>query len=683
MSKIMKTNLLRLCLTALTLLVTSASYAEDVLINGIYYTLDNNTLQAQAIQSKSSKVKYEGHIELPESVAYNNRAYSVTSIGPHFAHETSTTVHYQISTLVVPKTVTYIDSFNSPSDSLILKDGNTSLKISLYQSAKYKYLYIGRPWSYSYDPDKKDSPFSGNANLHEVTINYPSPFKIGAYMFYDCTALEVFNTPSAKIVGVANYGFYKCTSLKSFDFTNIKYVLSYGFAASNISSLNQNLPILSQIGDYAFSDCESLTQERLLNAEIIGKYAFKSSTVESLVFGDNLKTIRDYAFSECSFLNHIALGNSVDSLGRAITYKCSRLTEIAIPQSVTQCADYVLSSDGISTVYWASNCPTSFYEAQKVKKVFVLTDTPCSAKSNTFKGVSTYPEIYVSNVSLYKDAWPDQASALKPLLTLSAPAAHIYNGEAPNIECKYNATECKLVYDQANKNVGNYTLIKTTFQKDEWRATCDIPCAYMISKRPLTIIADSPTIPYGKKIPALSYAHIGFAEGENESNLANLPTIVTTATQSSKPGTYPIYITGATAQNYEISYIPGTLTIEKAPHFINWEQDTQLVVGDQVELNATANSGAPISYKVSDESIAQVLYFDGKYWLNVNKAGKVVITATTSENECYQTALPVGKQFVIKNREISTEDPDTYDVDKDGKVSMHDVNVLIDYLLKQ
>ena len=44
-----------------------------------------------------------------------------------------------------------------------------------------------------------------------------------------------------------------------------------------------------------------------------------------------------------------------------------------------------------------------------------------------------------------------------------------------------------------------------------------------------------------------------------------MPTITTTATSDSEPGDYDIIVSGAEAQNYEISYVSGKLTIEALP----------------------------------------------------------------------------------------------------------------------
>ena len=83
----------------------------------------------------------------------------------------------------------------------------------------------------------------------------------------------------------------------------------------------------------------------------------------------------------------------------------------------------------------------------------------------------------------------------------------------------------------------------------------------------------------------------GFVGGDNESQLKSKATASTSATKTSDVGTYPIYVSGGSADNYKLSYVSGMLTINKIEQTISWQQDlTALNVGDQVELKAVASS---------------------------------------------------------------------------------------------
>ena len=82
-----------------------------------------------------------------------------------------------------------------------------------------------------------------------------------------------------------------------------------------------------------------------------------------------------------------------------------------------------------------------------------------------------------------------------------------------------------------------------------------------VTKAPLTISAGDYAKMQGEPNPAFAASYSGFKNDENESVLLQKPVITCDATEDSEPGTYPVTVSGAEAENYEISYVNGTLTI--------------------------------------------------------------------------------------------------------------------------
>ena len=82
-----------------------------------------------------------------------------------------------------------------------------------------------------------------------------------------------------------------------------------------------------------------------------------------------------------------------------------------------------------------------------------------------------------------------------------------------------------------------------------------------ITKAPLTIAAKSYTIEQGEALPTFEATYAGWKNNETEAVLTTKPTLTTTATSDSELGIYEITVSGAEAQNYEMSYVNGTLTI--------------------------------------------------------------------------------------------------------------------------
>ena len=82
-----------------------------------------------------------------------------------------------------------------------------------------------------------------------------------------------------------------------------------------------------------------------------------------------------------------------------------------------------------------------------------------------------------------------------------------------------------------------------------------------INKAPLTITAKSYTITQGDVLPDFETEYEGFVNNETPNVLTTPPTLFSYATSDSDPGEYVINVYGAEAQNYDISYVNGKLTI--------------------------------------------------------------------------------------------------------------------------
>jgi len=109
--------------------------------------------------------------------------------------------------------------------------------------------------------------------------------------------------------------------------------------------------------------------------------------------------------------------------------------------------------------------------------------------------------------------------------------------------------------------VGTYPIVvsKGTIQ-GEYSATNG---TLTITKAPLTISGGTYTMKQGEALPEFKASYEGWKNNETETVLTTKPTLTTTATSQSAPGTYDVVVSGAEAQNYAISYVKGTLTIEE------------------------------------------------------------------------------------------------------------------------
>lgn len=82
----------------------------------------------------------------------------------------------------------------------------------------------------------------------------------------------------------------------------------------------------------------------------------------------------------------------------------------------------------------------------------------------------------------------------------------------------------------------------------------------VISKKALTITADDKHKAHGSPNPTLTATYVGLVYSDGSGVVSGL-VLATTAVTSSPVGTYPITASGATATNYAITEVPGTLTV--------------------------------------------------------------------------------------------------------------------------
>ena len=153
---------------------------------------------------------------------------------------------------------------------------------------------------------------------------------------------------------------------------------------------------------------------------------------------------------------------------------------------------------------------------------------------------------------------------------------------------------------------------------------------------------------YNEENPEFEVNYSGFVNNESEKVFTAMPTLYCSADKTTDVGSYEITASGAEAANYDFNYKSGTLTIEKATQEIVWEQDlSEVALGDQVELTATATSGLAIEYQLADNNFVSIYEANGKVYLDCSGVGQVVIKAIQNGNKNYYAATRVNKTLVV------------------------------------
>lgn len=179
-----------------------------------------------------------------------------------------------------------------------------------------------------------------------------------------------------------------------------------------------------------------------------------------------------------------------------------------------------------------------------------------------------------------------------------------------------------------------------------------------VNKATLTIKADDKSKPEGDPNPTLTVTYTGFVYGETPTVLTTPVTITTTAVTGSLPGQYPITPAGATAVNYDIVFLNGTMTVSA--------RQTQTITFNALPAktygNANFSPGAtstnttiPITYTSSNTNVATIIGNN----IRIVGAGTATITASQAGSAIYFPAQSVSRTLTVNKVNLTVRATDT------------------------
>ena len=269
---------------------------------------------------------------------------SVTSIG-YCAFYNCT----GLSNVNIPENVTSIggDAFRGCSSlsSVIIPDSVTSIgRYSFYNCTSLSNVIISENVT-SID----EFAFSGCSSLSSVTIPN-SVTSIGDRSFYECSGLTsviIFNE-KCKIYdnrytlgssrNITIYGYTGSTAESYYK----KYSSYYKAFQTDIWSFDETTGTLTL---YYRGEMPNwpIKSDSLIGQQIVRQYPpwyDLRETIEKVVFAENVTSIGDYAFCNCSNLKTITIPDGVTRIGKYAFYSCSSLENAAIPDSVDTIESY-------------------------------------------------------------------------------------------------------------------------------------------------------------------------------------------------------------------------------------------------------------------------------------------------------------------------------------------------------
>ena len=281
----------------------------------------------------------------------------------------------------------------------------------------------------------------------------------------------------------------------------------------------------------------------------LGCYGLTSITIPNSV-----TKIGDWAFTGCYDLQSVSISNSVTSIGDDAFYGYNKLTSITIPNSVTS-----IGSDAFGL------CELTSVTVNNTEPLFIDIST-FNNRENTTLYVPYGCKAAYETAAVWKEF--KEIVEMDPVTTITAKSYTIeYGDDLPTFEFTSEGTTIEgtpTITCEATKTspVGTYPIV---IAKGSVTNSIDtyVNGTLTITKAPLTITAKDYTVKQCDNLPTFEVEYEGFKNDETYEVLSNQPVISWTATSTNTPGEYKIIVSGADAQNYDITYVAGKLTIEK------------------------------------------------------------------------------------------------------------------------
>ena len=274
----MKRRILLLTLL-LALIVVGTKAQTTVTIDYLNYSLGGDT----AIVTGFTTIPTDSIVNIPETVNYEDKTYSVTAVGnsafartPGYKHVSMPSVKY-IGKRAFEKwgpdshlTTVYMPNIISIGDSAFCSTPLTTFGEVPHLITVGNQAFM---WTKLLEVNMPNVKTIGSASFHNImtllTVNLPNVLQIGGGAFQNCEYLQSANIP--KVTEIGNIAFYICSRLTTVNMQNVDSIGARAFFLSGIESAY--MPNVRTIEDWAFQRTP-LRYAYMPKVEKIAQYAF-------------------------------------------------------------------------------------------------------------------------------------------------------------------------------------------------------------------------------------------------------------------------------------------------------------------------------------------------------------------------------------------------------------------------